>query len=326
MKKAIKFLCVVLMITLSLPIFACDFTDKPKKPITGIQINDSEITMYVGESKYFNYTVTPSNTDEKVKFSSNTNIVEVVNGRLIARSAGSTYVTINAELTKGRSASVKVNVVKPFDFSEFESNYSYNLKRATLSVYCKRYNLNFWGKEKDVNIVSGKGVVVRSDFNSKYFLTDKTIFDKVETKYSYEEWYVIDYNGEKYSITGMKYDKNTSIGIGTFSSKTSYPIAKISKKDPIEGEYVVSIFGDPYSSRISSYQYSVFYHKSGVGSKSRGEAVYNADGEIIGVNMKFSSSTATAVSSYVILKLYNAIFNPDSIQGGGTVDIVGGVG
>ncbi|MBE7061589.1 MAG: hypothetical protein E7382_03535 [Clostridiales bacterium] len=293
----------------------------PKRPITKLTLENKDTTLILGESLALKYKVLPENTDEELKISiGDTSVLEVFGDVVLAKKIGITYVSIKpmGSKTNVSSESFRVKVIKEISEEDFSSS-SAKLKKATLKVYCKRYNTNWLGKEKDVHVVSGKGVIVKSMAYANYFLTDKSIFNDVATDYEHEEWYVIDYLGRKYSITGIHYHRTALIGIGTFTSTTSYPIASIYNSYAFVGDYAFSL-GTPCVSRIKDKGYlvlssnstigdSVFYHETSLTTAKRGEAIYNVDGEIIGVNVKFSNGYAIAVSAIEIRELYNSLFS-----------------
>lgn len=66
----------------------------------------------------------------------------------------------------------------------------------------------------------------------------------------------------------------------------------------------------------------ILHHKCETNSYSRGEAVFNPEGEIIGINMSSGGKYLLAVSSIEIRELYNGIFNKSESSGGGPIDII----
>ncbi len=314
--------------------------NQPLVPITGIEINNEKTTLLVGEKLKLDYKITPTNSDESVIISSGNNeIIEVDNSTIIAKNVGETWVGIESSNTGNSqiSSSIRIRVVQTCSYNYFYSHHTNELKRATVSVHCKRYNKNWLGKEKDVYIVSGKGTVIKYDFNTGYVLTDKSIFDKISTEYSYEEWYITDYEGKNYPISGIKYHKYVPIGIGSFTSTTPFTTAKVYSSYAYQGDYAV-LHEKPLITRVdkvgyynfSSYNFAsassnVLYYQPGKNNYIRGQAVYNGTGEIIGLNLKLSGENVIAVSSIEIRELYNAIFNSTQ-QGGGPIDLMTDIG
>lgn len=309
-------------------------SDTPLNPITSLNLVNDDTAMLVGESFELDYTVTPSDADEQVVISSgDPSVVEIKNNTVTAKSVGNTWVSIKVPSDKSNQVSkeIKIRVIEELDYDNFETLYGNRLERATVSVYCKRYNKNWLGQETNVHTVSGKGIIVKSLAYANYFLTDKSIFDPSSSQYEYEEWYITDYLGKEYSVSGIKYHNSALIGIGTFTSSTSYPVAEIYSSYPYAGDYAISLYGNPLTCRVDKQGYlkmsssssrssNVFYHRAGASTRTRGEAIFNPSGEIIGINMAFSDGQAIAVSAIEIRELYNGIFNPAE-SGGGPIDI-----
>lgn len=306
-------------------------------PIKYIDLTNRNTTMLVGESIALQYILTPENTDDDVIIScGNSSIIELDGNKVTAKNSGDTWILIKAA-SKNSSASreIRIRVIESLDYDNFTTKYKNSLKTATVSVFCKRYNTNWLGQEKNTHIVSGKGTIVKSAAYANYFLTDKTIFDSVSTKYDHEEWYITDYSNKKYSIAGIQYHKTANIALGSFTSSTAYSVAPVCETYPYEGDYAISLIGNPLTCRISETDYLsltssslasatsyVFYHEAGLTAQNRGEAIYNTKGEIIGMNLRFLSNKAIAVSSIEIRELINAIFNPQPSVGGGPIDII----
>lgn len=330
MKKCfcMLFSCIVFLLSLC----ACnDSTEepiKPTNPISGIYINNDDTTLLIGESFTLDYTIYPADTNEEhIVESSDPSVADIINGKVVAKSEGTTYIKVRASYdtghgyAPGRGEEIRVNVISSCSSTKFDSKYKETLRIATVDVYCKRYNTNWIGTKTDVYTISGKGTIIKSNSYGHYFLTDKTIFDKISKEYEYEEWYVIDYYGNKYAIKDFKYHTIALIGIGMFIKEGTYPIAKIYESVPLKGEYAVSISGSTSISRIMKTDYysftgsttfsnsaHVIYHNLSQSQGKRGEAIYNSNGEIIGVNMMFLSDKTIAVSAIEIRELYNRMF------------------
>ncbi len=345
MKKIKQWMCFLFVVSLILGFVACDFAGgttqrevSPEKPIKKLDLNNRNTAMLVGETMTLDYTISPEDTDEKLIISSgDSSVAEVANGVVTAKKVGTTWISLKVPSDKSNfvSKEIQIRVVEKLDYSSFKSQNGNDLQRATVSVFCKRYDKNWLGVEKNVNTTSGKGIIVKSAAYANYFLTDKSIFDKTSTNYAYEEWYITDYLGTKYTISGLKYHLTASIALGTFTSSSSYDVAKIFDAYAYKGDYAIALSGNPLTCRIeetgylalvptSSERSNVFYHEAGLGSRERGLAVFNAAGEIIGINLKYSGSRAVAVSAIEIRELYNAIFNP-SHSGGGPINSIGDI-
>ncbi|MDE6676814.1 MAG: hypothetical protein K2K12_03780, partial [Clostridia bacterium] len=212
----------------------------PLIPIKYISISTRNTTMLIGESIHLNYTLSPENTDENVIIScGDSSIIELDGDNVTAKNIGDTWISITPSSSKSNTyiTTISIKVIDPLDYTNFKTKYKNNLEKASVSVFCKRYNKNWLGQEKDTYIVSGKGIIIKSVAYANYFLTDKTIFDAVSTKYDYEEWYITDYLDKKYSIAGIQYHKTAQIGLGSFTSSTSYSVASVSDSYPYEGDY-----------------------------------------------------------------------------------------
>lgn len=82
-------------------------------PVSNVSLNNSNISMSIGNSKTLKATVSPSNATNKTITwtSSNTNIATVKDGEVIAKSNGAVIIT--ATSTNGKSASCTVVIGKP---------------------------------------------------------------------------------------------------------------------------------------------------------------------------------------------------------------------
>lgn len=312
-------------------------TVAPENPITKLTLNNVHTTLVIGETLLLDYSITPTDTDEELKISvGDTKIIELVDDYIVAKSVGETYVSLKVPSDRSNmiSKEIYIRVVEEFkgsDYNAFMNKYATKLDRATLEVYCKRYNKNWLGIEKDVNIVSGSGTIIKSAAYANYFLTDKSIFNAVSTNYSYEEWYVKDYLGKTYSIAGVQYDTYSGVAIGSFTSSSSYATVEVFEGYAYKGDYAITKIANPSMCRISNIGYekllsstsssNVFYHQSALSSKLVGVVVYNTQCEIIGMNVKYSSSTVTAVSAIEIRRIIDRVFN-GAPSGGGPIDIM----
>ena len=307
---------------------------RPLNPITYIGLANRDTAMLVGESLELDYTLTPADTDEDVQIScGDSSVIEIIGNTITAKKIGSTYVSLKALSDKSNNKSRKINirVIEKLDYNNFKSKYQAAIESATVSVFCKRYNKNWLGQEKNVKLVSGKGIIIKSIAYSTYFLTDKSIFDPVSQSYDYEEWYITDNQGKKYSIAGIQYHKTARIAIGSFTSSIGYRTMAISNGYAYQGDYAISLTGNPLTSRISQIGYlaltsssstsNVFYHTAGFTGENLGEAIFNPSGEIIGLNVMFTSTQTVSVSAIEIRQLVNAVFNGSSSSGGGPIDI-----
>ena len=81
--------------------------------VTGVRLNESNISMLVGQTKNITYTITPSNAaNKKVTFSSSNTSVATIdsNGKITAKAVGTTNITVKTK-DGGKSATGKLTVV-----------------------------------------------------------------------------------------------------------------------------------------------------------------------------------------------------------------------
>ena len=302
----------------------------PLNPISYIDLANHDTAMLVGESITLDYTLSPAQTDEQLLIScGDPTIVELHGNTLTAKNVGSTYVSLKA--TKNNiSKIINIRVIDELDFTKFQNTYGNKIESATVSVCCKRYDTNWLGQEKNVSIVTGSGIIIKSIAHSNYFLTDKAIFDPVNISYEHEEWYILDNQNKKYSVAGLNYHNYARIAIGAFTSSSYYQTVEIFDGYAYQGDYAISYSGNPLVSRISEIGYSelsassvksnVFYHESGFSSQLLGDAIFNPDGKIIGISLGLSAHQCISVSSIEIRELVDAVFSA-SLSTGGLIDI-----
>lgn len=307
--------------------------DEPKSenPITEVNLNNSSTSILVGETLLLDYSITPTNTDEKLIITvGDTRIAEIVDNYIVAKSVGETCVSLKVPSDKSNmiSKEIRIRVIDKLNYAAFRSTYSSTINRATLKVFCKRYNTNWLGTEKDVYTVTGSGTIIKSVAFSNYFLTDKSIFNPVSTSYEHEEWFVEDYVGNTYKIAGIKYHNESGIAIGSFTSSTNYSVIGVSDRNAYIGDYAITSIGNPLTSRVTSTSYEkilssitdVFYHQSAYRSDLVGVAVFNNNCEIIGINVKYVNDKVMAVSASEIHRFIDRVFNGTQ-SGGGPVDV-----
>ena len=181
MKKTTQLLCVIFLNVVLFVFSSCSFFENnsnenkeaPLNPITYIDLENDDTAMLVGESFDLKYTITPSNTDEQVIISSgDSSIVEVQNNKVTAKKVGNSWISIKVPSDKSniKSREVRIKVIESLDYNNFEKEYADSLEKATVSVFCKRYDKNWLGQEKNVYIVSGKGIIIKSAVYANYFL------------------------------------------------------------------------------------------------------------------------------------------------------------
>lgn len=89
------------------------FSTIPSVYAASIRFSEKQIVMYTDQVKYVSYTLLPSNTTDAIEWtSSNTNILEVNHlGKLTAKAPGS--VSLMAQTTSGKRASITVIISNP---------------------------------------------------------------------------------------------------------------------------------------------------------------------------------------------------------------------
>ena len=125
--------------------------DTSLNPITYIDLTSDDRTMLVGESFELEYSVTPKDTDEEIEIScGDASILEVTNNTVTAKKVGDTWLVIRPLNKKGSTLSreIRIKVIDAFDYNDFEEKYEDRLEKATVSVFCKRYDKNWLGQEK----------------------------------------------------------------------------------------------------------------------------------------------------------------------------------
>lgn len=302
----------------------------PLKPISYIDLTNKDTAMLIGESLTLDYALSPADTDEQPLIDcGDPSILEIHGDTITAKKLGSTYVSLSvpSDISNNKSRLFNIRVIDKFDFTEFKNLYYSRIESATVSVYCKRYDTNWFGQEKNVSIARGAGIIIKSITNSNYFLTDKSIFDEVSTSYDHEEWYIIDNWNKKYSIVGLQYHRYANIAIGSFISSSIYESVDIFDGHVYQGDYAISYFGNPMNSRISkvgslnltasSVKCNVFYHDAGISGRLPGEAIFNPNGEVIGLNVLFMENQCISVSVKEIGELMEGVFNSSRSSSGG---------
>lgn len=102
-------------------------------PPTSVSLSKSSVSLYVGETVTLSATVSPSNaTDKSLTWSSSSSVATVSGGKITAKSAGTTTVTVRT--SNGKTATCKVTVTKkavPADgISLNRTTYSLNVRQA----------------------------------------------------------------------------------------------------------------------------------------------------------------------------------------------------
>ncbi|MGP1612675.1 MAG: Ig-like domain-containing protein, partial [Catonella sp.] len=107
-------------------------------PAAKLTLSNTTLTMGIGDKQSTVYSITPSNTDDKVKWSTNNKAVATVNKKGLITGVGSGNATITASTTSGKTAQIAVTVV------------GLNFNTLTLEQY-DTYKLSVIGDVKNVS-------------------------------------------------------------------------------------------------------------------------------------------------------------------------------
>ena len=80
-------------------------------PATGLTLSNTTLTMGIGDKQSTIYSIVPSDTDDRVKWSTNNKAVAKVNKKGLITAVGSGNATITASTTSGKTAQIAVTVV-----------------------------------------------------------------------------------------------------------------------------------------------------------------------------------------------------------------------
>jgi len=107
-------------------------------PATGLTLSNTTLTMGIGDKQSTVYSVVPSGTDDKVKWSTNNKAVAIVNKKGLITAVGAGKAIITASTTSGKTAQVEVTVV------------GLNFNSLTLEQY-DTYTLSVIGDVKNIS-------------------------------------------------------------------------------------------------------------------------------------------------------------------------------
>ena len=123
-------------------------------PATSLTLSNTTLTMGIGDKQSTVYSIVPSGSDDKLKWSTNNKAVATVNKKGLITAVGSGNATITASTTSGKTAQIAVTVVG-LNF------YSLNLEQYdtyTLSVLGDVKNIS-WDSENPEIATVANGVV-----------------------------------------------------------------------------------------------------------------------------------------------------------------------
>ena len=139
---------------------------KVVKKVTEISISESAVNLNVGDESTLNYTIGPDDaTNKEVEWiSSNSDVVSVDNGKVIAKKTGTANITVKSKDT-GISASCKITVTARVESIELQKN-SYTVikgKKLTINPVIKpeyATNKEYTISSDDENIVKIENNVI----------------------------------------------------------------------------------------------------------------------------------------------------------------------
>ena len=137
---------------------------------TSIQLNQTSVTIEVGDTLSLSATISPSNaTDKNVTWSSsNTSVAIVSNGIVMAKSAGSATITVKT--SNNKTATCEVTVEEIFVFEEYDTGYALIAYKGTETVVTVPSSYN--GKPV---LLIGSGKTINYQYVMDAFSNNSTI-------------------------------------------------------------------------------------------------------------------------------------------------------
>lgn len=123
-------------------------------PATSLTLSNTTLTMGIGDKQSTIYSVVPSGSDDKIKWSTNNKAVATVNKKGLITAVGSGNATITASTTSGKTAQIAVTVVGLNFYSLTLEQYD----TYTLSVLGDVKNI-YWDSENPEIATVANGVV-----------------------------------------------------------------------------------------------------------------------------------------------------------------------
>ena len=134
-------------------------------PATGLTLSNTTLTMGVGDKQSTVYSISPSGTDDKVKWATNNKAVAKVNKKGLITAVAPGTAIITASTTSGRTAQVSVTVVGlnfyRLDLEQYDT--------YSLSVLGDVKNVSWDSENPDIATVAG-GVVTAKKAGTTYIL------------------------------------------------------------------------------------------------------------------------------------------------------------
>ena len=134
-------------------------------PATGLTLSNTTLTMGVGDKQSTVYSISPSGTDDKVKWATNNKAVARVNKKGLITAVAPGTAIITASTTSGRTAQVSVTVVGlnfyRLDLEQYDT--------YSLSVLGDVKNVSWDSENPDIATVAG-GLVTAKKAGTTYIL------------------------------------------------------------------------------------------------------------------------------------------------------------
>lgn len=308
-----------------------DPTSVLPKSINSISSSVSEIRLFMGDNLTFEYMVTPYDADEEVEISiEDTTIAEIDKNKtkdkkvgIKGKSVGTTKILfkVPGDENNSKTCSVSITVFDTEDVNYFREFNAKSVEKSLVTVYCKRYDKDWLGREKNVTYKKTEGVIIGSNGSRKYLVTHLSFYYGDSSQYV--ESYVIDCYGSRYTIKDVRLYNAQKLAVVRFDSSSDYFIPGINPY-PKKGDYAIAPKGAPVISKIektvsmdlmaeSFPTVPVFYHKCTSESKVDGQVIFDSNGKILGINGKYENDTAIAVSGEIIYRIYLGLLHSNVI-------------
>ena len=175
-------------------------------PIETISLNIGHKAIVVGDSLTLTATVTPSNTDDYLIWSStDENILTVDNG--VVKAVGVGTAGIKAKAENGEEATVSFKVIPQSNGMADITKCQTIADSAILTITNKCFNrvLGITTKSETKTFTA---TIFKQSGTTYYFITGYENFKLIDG-YDYQEWTATDYNGKEYILNSIQYEKNT---------------------------------------------------------------------------------------------------------------------
>lgn len=226
MKKFVSIIAIILIpVILSMSLTACWLADSNKSkdteeetssikyPINSITLSSEDEAMPIGGSFSISAMVSPTYTDDTIVWSSTDESVLTIEAD--GNSAKVNVIGIGTAGIKAKAANGNIYDIVSFKIMpEYTSNYPSICHSvadaAILTIENKCYN-TVLGIPSKSETITFKAVIFKQSNNVYHFITGWENFKKIDG-YSYQSWTAIDYNGKKYDLNAIYYEKNYTLG------------------------------------------------------------------------------------------------------------------